>query len=1043
MVEKLVRWSLDNRFLVVVLALLLIAAGVEHALRLPIDAVPDVTNVQVQVLTTAPALAPLEVERLITFPVEAAMAGLPGLEEVRSISKFGLSAVTIVFNEGTDIYRARQLVGERMAAAREDIPEGYGTPEMGPIATGLGEIYQFEVRGEPTCPLGGPDTDDCYSPMELRTILDWFVANQLKSVPGVVEINTFGGQLKTYQVEPDPGALLAHALALPELFEALERNNRNVGGAYLVRNREQVVIRGEALLESLADVGNVVVRTETDGRPLYVRDVAALRFAPMVRQGVVTRDGRGEAVVGIVMMLMGQNSRDVAAGVRQRIEAISGSLPPGVTIETFYDRTNLVQRTVHTVQTNLLEGGLLVVAVLFLMLGNLRGGLIVAAAIPLSMLFAVIGMVRAHVSGNLMSLGAIDFGLLVDGAVVMVENVFRLMKEKKSEGLPVRELVRQASVEVARPVAFAVGIIIIVYVPVLSLTGVEGKMFGPMALTVIFALVGALILSLTLVPVLVSLFITRAPKHDETWLVRSLHRLYAPLLDAALRHRLTTVGIAALLFVAGLGLTSRMGAEFIPSLDEGAIALQVWRLPSVSVDEAARQSSNLERVLLEQLPREITTVISKTGRPEIATDPMGVEMSDVFVMLRPSAEWRYSSKAELVEAMETVLSERVPGVAFGFSQPIQLRVSELIAGVRSDVAIQVYGPDLDELHRIANEIAAVAADIPGAQDVKVEQTTGLPVLTAHVDREAIARHGVSADDVLAVIETLGGRQVGVVLEGERRFALLVRFPEAVRNDEEAIARIPVATAGGRLLPLGELSTLDTESSAAQVSRARIQRRISVEFNVRERDIASVVADAQTAIDEHVQRPPGYTLEWAGQFENLERASARLLLVVPLALLLIFVLLYGAFNAPRPALIIFLNVPFAAVGGIFALSLRGLPFSISAGVGFIALFGVAVMNGVVLVSYIRKLELEQGLDGFAAAREAALVRMRPVMTTALVAALGFVPMALSTGAGAEVQRPLATVVIGGLITATCLTLLVLPVVYGWFGRATCLVEGRSE
>ncbi len=1037
MVEKLVSWSLENRFLVIVLGLLLVAVGVEHMLRLPIDAVPDVTNVQVQVLTKAPALAPLEVERLITFPVEAAMAGLPDLEEIRSVSKFGLSAVTIVFEEGSDIYLARQLVAERMVEARQTIPAGYGTPEMGPIATGLGEIYQFEVRGDPMCDADGPDTEECYTPMELRTILDWFVAYQLKSVPGVVEINTFGGELKTYQVEPDPNALLAHNLSLPTLFDALERNNRNVGGAYLERNREQVVIRGEGLIESLEDVGNIVVRAEADGRPLYVRDVAQVRFAPMVRQGVVTRDGRGEAVVGIVMMLMGQNSREVAGGVRERIEAISGSLPPGVSIDTFYDRTDLVRRTVSTVESNLLEGGILVIVVLFLMLGNLRGGLIVASAIPLSMLFAVIGMVRAHVSGNLMSLGAIDFGLLVDGAVVMVENVFRLMEEKKEEGIPVRELVRQASVEVARPVAFAVGIIIIVYVPVLTLTGVEGKMFGPMALTVIFALVGALFLSLTVVPVLVSLFINKPPKHHETRLVRVFHRLYAPVLDLALRHRLATVAIAAVLFVAGIGLTTRMGAEFIPSLDEGSIALQVWRLPSVSVDEAARQSSTLERVLLEQFPQEISTIISKTGRPEIATDPMGVEMSDVFVMLKPREEWRYDSKAELIEAMETALNERVPGVAFGFSQPIQLRVSELIAGVRSDVAIQVYGPDLDELHRLAEEIAAVAAEIPGAQDVKVEQTTGLPILTARVDREAIARHGVNADDVLAAIETLGGRQVGVVLEGERRFALQVRFPPEIRNDEQAIARIPVASADGRLLPLGDLVSMDTEPSAAQISRERIQRRISVEFNVRDRDIASVVTEAQAAIQDRVTRPPGYTLEWAGQFENLQRASKRLMIVVPLALLLIFMLLYGTFGAPRPALIIFLNVPFAAVGGIFALTLRGLPFSISAGVGFIALFGVAVMNGVVLVSYIRKLEDERGLGSFAAAREAALIRMRPVLTTALVAALGFIPMAVSTGAGAEVQRPLATVVIGGLVTATCLTLLVVPVVYGWFGR------GREE
>ena len=1031
MAAKLVAWSLRNRFLVVVLGLLLVAAGIEHMMRLPIDAVPDVTNVQVQVLTKAPALAPLEMERLVTFPVESAMAGLPDIEEIRSVSKFGLSAVTVVFEEDTDIYRARQLVGERLVEAREAIPESYGTPEMGPIATGLGEIYQFEVRGDPACPPEGPDTDECYSQMELRTILDWFVAYQLKSVPGVVEVNTFGGQLKTYEVAPDPMALQAHNLPLSKLFEALERNNRNVGGAYLVRNREQVVIRGEGLIKTLRDVGDIVIRTDEEGTPLYVRDVADLRFAPLVRQGVVTRDGRGEAVVGIVMMLMGENSRTVVDRVKEKIESVRGSLPPGVTIDTFYDRTDLVRRTIRTVETNLFEGGLLVIAVLLLMLGSLRGGLIVASAIPLSMLFAFIGMVRAGVSGNLMSLGAIDFGLIVDGSVVMVENVFRLMSEKRSEGRDPVEIVREATIEVARPVAFAVGIIIIVYIPILSLTGVEGKMFGPMALTVIFALVGSLILALTLVPVLASLFIRKPPKHHETWFVRGIRKLYTPLLDLALRRRLVTVAIASVLFVGGIGLSTTMGAEFIPKLDEGAIALQVWRLPSVSVDEAARQSTTLERVLLDQFPDEVETIVSKTGRPEIATDPMGVEMSDVFVMLRPRDDWSYENKEELIEAMEQVVNERIPGAAFGFSQPIELRVSELISGVRSDIAIQVYGEDLDQLRSLGGEIAQAVSAVPGADDVKVEQVSGLPILTASVDRRAIARHGVNADDVLAAVEALGGRQVGVVLEGERRFALQVRFPAAVRNDEAAIARIPVAAGGGRLLPLGELVTLDTEPSAAQISRERIQRRITVEANVRGRDIASVVDDARRAIGENVDMPPGYVIEWGGQFENLERASRRLMIVVPLALLLIFVLLYGTFNAARPAALIFLNVPFAAVGGVFALTLRGLPFSISAGVGFIALFGVAVLNGVVLVSYIRKLEREQGLPPLKAAREAALVRMRPVLMTALVAALGFVPMALSTGSGAEVQRPLATVVIGGLVTATLLTLLVLPTIYGWF------------
>lgn len=1038
MAEKIVSWALRNRFLTVVFGLLLVVAGLQHMLRLPIDAVPDVTNIQVQVLTKAPALAPLEVERLVTFPVESAMAGLPDIEEIRSVSKFGLSAVTVVFVEGTDIYRARQLVQERLSEAREAIPEGYGTPEMGPIATGLGEIYQFQVRGEPACG-AEKDTPDCYSPMELRTILDWFVAYQLKSVPGVVEVNTFGGQLKTYEVQPDPAALQSHNLPLSELFEALERNNRNVGGAYLVRNREQVVIRGQGLLSGLEDISSVVLRTSEDGIPLYVRDIANVELAPMVRQGVVTRDGEGEAVVGIVMMLMGENSRTVVDRVKTKIASLEGSLPEGVTIDTFYDRTDLVRRTIRTVETNLLEGGLLVVAVLLLMLGNLRGGLIVASAIPLSMLFAFIGMVRVGVSGNLMSLGAIDFGLIVDGSVVMIENVFRLSSEKRAAGMTPLEIVREASLEVARPVAFAVGIIMIVYLPILTLTGVEGKMFQPMALTVIFALAGSLILALTLIPVLASLVLRRAPKHHETWLVRSLRRIYRPLLDRALRHRLAVVAVAALIFVAGVGMTTFLGAEFIPRLDEGAIALQVWRLPSVSVDEAARQSTTLERVLLNEFPDEVETILSKTGRPEIATDPMGVEMSDVFVMLQPRSAWSYDSKEELIEAMEEVVNRDVAGAAFGFSQPIELRVSELIAGVRSDVAIQVFGEDLDVLRQLGGEIAQAMLTVSGADDVKVEQVSGLPILTANIDRRSIARHGVSADDVLGAIEALGGRQVGVVLEGEKRFALQVRFPPEVRNSEAAIRRIPVAAEGGRMLPLHELATLDTEPAAAQISRERIQRRITVEFNVRGRDIASVVADAQEVLAAAVELPPGYVVEWGGQFENLERASQRLMIVVPLALLLIFVLLYGAFNAVRPAVLIFLNVPFAAVGGIFALTLRGMPFSISAGVGFIALFGVAVMNGVVLVSYIRKLESEKGLPAAEAAREAALVRMRPVLMTAMVAAFGFVPMALATGSGAEVQRPLASVVIGGLVTATLLTLFVIPTVYSWFAGKRVDVE----
>ncbi len=1041
MAARIVNWALDNRLLVLVGCALLIVGGLAHMLALPIDAVPDVTNVQVQILTKAPALAPLDIERMVTFPVEAAMAGLPDVEQIRSVSKFGLSVVTVVFNEGTDLYRSRQLVSERLGEAREAIPENYGSPEMGPIATGLGEIYQFELRNESDCSAPS-QRPDCYTPMQLRTLLDWFVAYQLKAVPGVVEINTFGGQLKTYEVQPDPAALLSHRLSLSELIDALERNNRNAGGAYLVRHREQVVIRGEALLTKIDEIGEVVVRTNREGTPLYVRDLAAVTLAPMVRQGVVTRDGRGEAVVGIVMMLQGENSREVVQQVKAKIAALSPSLPPGVVVDTFYDRTDLVGRTVRTVSTNLIEGGLLVAAVLLLMLGSLRGGLIVAAAIPLSMLFAFIGMVRAEVSGNLMSLGAIDFGLIVDGSVVIVENVFRVLGQEKDRPSKILDVVRTASTEVARPVAFAVGIIMVVYLPILTLQGVEGKMFRPMALTVVFALAGSLILALTVVPVLASLLIRRAPKRHETALVRGFRWLYEPSLAVAMRHRLAVISLAAAVFAAGVGTAASLGSEFIPRLDEGAIALQVWRLPSISVEEAAQQSTMLEQVLLAEFPDEIATVVSKTGRGEIATDPMGVEMSDVFVMLTPRDQWRMSDKQALIEEMEEVLYEGIPGAAFGFSQPIELRVSELIAGVRSDVAIKIFGDDLDQLLELGNGIARAVSTVDGTADVKVEQVAGLPVLTAAVDRASLARHGASADDVLDVVEALGGLRVGSIMEGERRFDLRIRFAETIRNDQQAIERIPVASDGERMLPLGELVRIDTEPEAAQISRERIRRRVTVEFNVRERDIASVVADAQTAISRAVELPAGYLIEWGGQFENLERASQRLAVVVPIALLLIFVLLYGNFGAMGPAMLIFLNVPFAAVGGVFALALRGMPFSISAGVGFIALFGVAVMNGVVLLSYARKLEKESDVGPRQAVTEAASVRMRPVLTTAMVAALGFVPMALATGSGAEVQRPLATVVIGGLVTATLLTLFVLPVIYSRM-RGQTASEGAAQ
>lgn len=1042
MIKRIIDFSLDNRFLVVVGWLLLVVLGIDSLSQLPIDAVPDVTNVQVQVLTNTPSLAPEEVEQFISFPVETAMSGLPRIEEIRSVSKFGLSLVTVVFEEGTDIYWARQLVGERLTAAREQIPEGYGEPELGPISTGLGEIYQFEVKGEPMCGPGEPDTEACYTPMELRTVLDWFVNYQLRSVPGIVEVNSFGGELKTYQISLDQDRLVAYGLSVGDVFQAVEENNRNVGGGYIARGGEQYVVRGEGLVETLDDVARIVLSHDESGTPVYVGDVGRVEFAPMIRQGAVTRDGQGEAVVGIVMMLIGENSRVVVNRVKDKIEQLRPTLPEGVAIDTFYDRTDLVRRTIRTVATNLSEGGLLVIVVLLLLLGNVRAGLVVSSAIPLSMLVAFTGMRLAGLSGNLMSLGAIDFGLIVDGSVVMIENIVRVLHERREEkDVSHLEKVRQAAHQVARPVVFAVGIIMIVYLPILALRGVEGKMFRPMALTVVFALAASLVCALTLMPVLASLFLKRVSEKEPA-LFRLAKRVYVPTLDRAMRRKTVTVGVAVGVFVASLGLAPFLGAEFIPRLDEGTIAMQIWRLPSISLEESNNISTRAERVILEEFP-EVETVISRTGRAEIATDPMGVEISDTYLMLHPAETWRFDSKEELVEAIDATMKASIAGAIFSYSQPIELRVAELISGVRSDVAVHIYGDDLALLKEEADQVVRVLQGIPGAADVKAEQTQGLPMLRVRIDRERIARYGINASDVLEVIATIGGRPLGVVLEGQKRFVLQARFDSELRSDIEHVRDLRVAApasdgGGARLIPLSQIADVTIEDGPAQISRDRISRRINVEANVRGRDIASFVAEAQAAIDEEIQLPPGWTLEWGGQFENLQAATARLLVLVPLALLLIFVLLYSTFNSIRLAVLIFLNVPLAVTGGLVALTLRGYPFSISAGVGFIALFGVAVLNGVVLVSYIVQ-KRQEGLGVDEAVREGALIRLRPVLMTALVAALGFVPMALATSAGAEVQRPLATVVIGGLITSTLLTLLVLPAIYGRFAEKRPDVE----
>ncbi len=1027
MIEKILEWSLGNRFMVLALAVVLILGGLAAMRSLPIDAVPDVTNVQVQVLTSAPALGPEEVERFITTPVELAMSGLPRLQEVRSISRFGLSAVTVVFEDGTDIYFARQLVNERVQAARDDIPPGYGTPEMGPVSTGLGEIYQFEVRGAGK------------SQMELRTILEWEIAPRLRAVPGVVEVNSFGGELKTYEVQLRPERLIQYRVSMTQVFEALERNNANAGGAYIEKNAEQYLIRGEGLVASLEDVGNIVVASDPrDGTPTYIRQLGDVQFAPMVRQGAVTRDGNGEVVTGIVLMLLGANSREVVNRTKEAVETMKPGLTRlGVSIEPFYDRTELIKRTISTVAKSLAEGALLVVVVLFLMLKNLRAGLIAASAIPLSLLAAFIGMRAMGISGNLMSLGSIDFGFIVEGAVIVIENAVRLIALRCHQlGRPLTSEERsgevlQASREVLRSTAFGVTIISIVYLPILSLTGIEGKMFKPMALTVLFALVGSLVLSLTLIPVLASLFLPKQIKEEESFIVHRSRGWLEPLVRNAIRTPRRWIAGAAALFLVSLGVAPFLGAEFIPRLDEGALALQAWRLPSVSLEESVRQTTQLEKVL-KRFP-EVVTVVSKTGRAEIATDPMGVEISDVLVMLKPPSEWTTAhNREDLISAIDSALAQNMAGTIFSYSQPIELRVSELISGVRSDVALKIYGDDLATLERTAEQAVRVLERVPGAADVKAEQTAGLPLLRVILNRAAIARYGINAADVLDVVGTVGGREAGVVLEGQRRFPIQVRFAPESRRDPAQLAGLTVMAPGGQVIPLSQLAEIRIEDGHAQISHESGRRRITVEMNVRGRDLAGFVGEAQTTLESAGIMPAGYFTEWGGQFKNLAQATQRLMIVVPAALGLIFVLLFLSQGSAMLAGIIYLNVPFALSGGIFALAVRGMPLSISAGVGFIALFGVAVLNGLVLMSYVKQRRAE-GASAEEAAFDAARVRLRAILTAGLVAALGFLPMAIAGGAGAEVQKPLATVVIGGLIPATLLTLLVLPAVYVWVER----------
>lgn len=1011
MLNRVIDWSLHHRFLVILLALVLVGAGAHALSRLPIDAFPDTTPVQVQVNTVAPALSPVEIEQQITFPVEQVIAGLPRLREVRSISKFGLSQVSAIFEEGTDVYFARQVVMERLQTVA--LPEGTPRPELGPVATGLGEVYHYLVRGE------GQTLE------ELTTIHDWVIKPRLLSVPGVAEVNTWGGERKQFHVLVDLARLLKFDLTLDDLRDALRRNNLNVGGGNLVQAGELTLIRGISLTADEAQIAAVVIATH-EGVPVCVRDVARVEVGHELRRGAVTAQGRGEVVLGLGFMLMGENSHAVTEGLKARVEEIQKTLPPGVRIEPVYDRTELVDQVLETVRTNLLEGALLVIAVLFVCLGNLRAGLIVAAAIPLSMLFAFSGMLRFGIAGSLMSLGAIDFGLVVDSSVIMIENSVRRLADPDDERSQL-EVVRDASVEVRRPTLFGELIIMIVYLPILTLEGVEGKLFIPMALTVIFALAGSLVLSLTLMPVLASLLLPRRPEERESALIRAASWLYRPVLRGAIRLRVGVIAAALVLFAGAIGLAARTGSEFIPRLSEMGIVINTVRLSGVSLEESVRYGTLLERKLLREFPHEVRDVWVRTGTAEVATDPMGIELSDVFITLRPRQGWsRATNQEELTEAMRASLTG-MPGMRLVFTQPIEMRVNEMVAGIRADLGIKVFGDDLDLLQEQAAAVEAILKGIDGSADVYTEQVTGQPVLEIVVDQAAIARYGVAAEHVLQVVQAMGTAPLGEVRQGQRRFGLVVRLAEEDRRDPAAIARILIPSAGGERIPLARLAHIRQVEGPSTITREWQKRRIVVQCNVRGRDVGGFVAEAQGRIAAELQLPPGYHVAYGGQFEHLERARTRLAFVVPLALALIFFLLYTSTDSARDALLIFTGAPFSAVGGVVALWLRGMPFTISAGVGFVAVSGVAILAGLVLVSTIRQ-RLAAGADLAAAVEASALLRLRPILMTALVAGLGFVPMAFNTGVGAEVQRPLATVVIGGVISANLLTLVVLPALY---------------
>lgn len=1033
MLDKIIRYSIKNKLVIGLCTLALMAWGGYSLTQLPIDAVPDITNNQVQIITAAPSQSALDIERLVTFPIEQTMATIPDTEEIRSFSRFGLSVVTIVFQDNVDVYWARQQVNERLTVAANQIPPGVGTPEMAPVTTGLGEIYQYIIRPE-------KGYEAKFDAMELRSIQDWIVRRQLLGTKGVADVASFGGFLKQYEIALDPDKLRSYNIGIADVFKALEKNNQNTGGAYIDKKPNAWFIRSEGLINSIDDIGKIVIYNTDGGIPILIRNVADVRLGHANRYGAMTYNDEGEVVGAITLMLKGENSSAVVNRVKEKMEQIKKTLPEGVTIEAFLDRSALVERAVGTVEKNLIEGALIVIFILVLFLGNFRAGFLVASVIPLSMLFAVSLMRVFGVSGNLMSLGAIDFGLIIDGAVIIVEATMHYLAASKGTQLNQQQMdekVQYSASRMMNSAAFGQIIILIVYLPILALVGIEGKMFKPMAQTVSFAILGAFLLSLTYVPMMSALFLSKNTEHKRNFsdkMMDFFHRIYEPVINGALKHKFIVVASSAVLFVISLVFFLRMGGEFLPTLEEGDFAVETRVLTGSSLSYTIEASTKASEILLREFPDEVKEVVGKIGSSEIPTDPMPIEACDLMVILKDKDDWKKaSSREELAEKMGEAL-EAIPGVTFGFQQPIQMRFNELMTGVRQDVAVKIFGEDLTVLTDLSQQVGKIVGTVDGARDLYVEEVTGLPQIVININRDEVAKYGLNIEDINQAINTaFAGQSAGLVFEGERRYDLAVRFSSQSRQNIEDVRNLFVSSPKGEQIPLNQLADVEFKIGPNQIQREDAKRRIIVGFNVRGRDVASIVKELQGKIEKQIDFPPGYYPTYGGQFENLKEAQARLSIAVPVALLLILMLLFFTFGSIKQTILIFTAIPMASIGGVFALLLRGMPFSISAGVGFIALFGVAVLNGIVLVAEFNRLKKDGLTDLFQIVLTGTRERLRPVLMTAAVASLGFLPMALATSAGAEVQKPLATVVIGGLLSSTLLTLFVLPCLYIYFEK----------